>query len=186
MSAYASPVRWRELRAGLIAFAILLAFVEGCPIPPPDETLPWQQGYVSLIRPVQQAVMKPFAWVPRTLRFSQRWALFQAADPDRFRLEVIGRGTGGQDRLLFRAGDPDHDAYATLITQRRIRGTWNPTAEPPGQYRAFAWWLAQRVFADHPDIQIVWLRFERVHIEDGVPRGTGRYAFDQYVYRGRR
>lgn len=179
-------MRWRDIRAGLIAFAIFLGVVEGCPIPPPHETLPWQQGYVGLVRPIQTAIMTPFRWIPRTLHVSQRWALFQAAEPERFRLEIRTRTADNVDRLIFRAGDPAHAAYATTITQRRVRGIWNPNERPPGQYALFTRWLAGRIFAADPKAVVVWFRFERVQIEDGVPRGLGTYAFDSYQYRGTR
>ena len=161
----------------------MLALVEGCPIPPPHETLPWQQGYVSLIRPVQRAVMTPFAWIPRRLRFTQRFALFQAADADRFRLEVRGRTAAGEERIVFRAGDDGE--YTSLLTQRRVRGVWNPTDHPTSQYTAFTGWFADRVLADHPDLEILMFRFARVHIEDGAPRDTGERAFEVTRYRGR-
>lgn len=175
--------RWRDVRAVLIAVAIGLALVEGCPIPPPHETLPWQQGYVSLIRPVQRTIMKPFAWIPRRLRFTQRFALFQAAEPDRFRLEIRARTAAGVERVVFRAGDDD-SAYAQVLTQRRVRGAWNPTDSPTSQWLPFGRWFARRVFADHPDVEVVTLRFARVHIEDGTPRDTGTHAFDIYRSRG--
>ncbi len=178
-------MRWRDLRAGLIAFAIFLALVEGCPIPPPSETLPWQQGYVSMIRPVQHAIMTPFAWIPRLLRFSQRFALFQAAEPDRFRLEIRTRTADGTERLIFRAGDDTYAEYTALLVQRRVRGVWNPTDKPTGQYVAFARWFSKIVFADHPEVQIVGFRMARVQITDGTPHDTGGYAFDLYQYRPR-
>ena len=175
-------MRWRDLRAGLIALAIVLALVEGCPIPPPHETLPWQQGYVSLIRPVQRAVLTPFAWIPRRLRFTQRFALFQAAESDRFRLEVRARTASGEERVVFRAGDDG--AYADLLTQRRVRGVWNPTNRPTSQWPRFVEWFSERVFRDHADVVLVTFQLARVTIEDGEPRDTGDIAFE--AKRGRR
>lgn len=176
-------VRWRDLRAGLIAFAIALALVEGCPIPPPRETLPWQAGYVSLIRPVQRTVMKPFAWIPKRLRFTQRFALFQAAEPDRFRLEIAARTASGAERVVFRASDDDGE-YARELLHRRVRGAWNPTDKPTGQWGLFVRWFAHRVFTEHADVQVVTFRFARIRIEDGTPRDTGTFAFETYRYRG--
>jgi hypothetical protein len=175
-------VRWRDLRAGLIALSITLALVQGCPIPPPHETLPWQEGYVSLIRPVQRALLTPFAWIPRRLRFTQRFALFQAAEPDRFRLEIRARTASGDERVVFRAGE-DGD-YTHLLTHRRVRGTWNPTNRPTSQWPRFVEWFADRVFRDHPDVQVVTFSFARVTIVDGEPRDTGVTAFE--AERGRR
>lgn len=177
-------MRWRDLRAGLIAVAIALALVEGCPIPPPHETLPWQQGYVSLIRPVQRAVMKPFAWIPRRLRFTQRFALFQAAEPDRFRLEIRARTRDGAERVVFRAGE-DGD-YTALLTHRRVRGTWNPTNRPTSQWPRFTQWFADRVFREHADVVSVTFAFGRVAIVDGELRDTGTTAFEVLRTRGPR
>ena len=177
-------MRWRDLRAGLIAVAIVLALVEGCPIPPPHETEDWQQSYVSIIRPAQQVVMTPFAWLPRALRITERFALFQSAEPDRYRFVIVGRTAGGIEHAVFRAGDDG--AYADLLTQRRVRGVWSPTLRPTSQYPAFTRWFAQRAFADHADLAVITFRFERLHIEDGTPRATGTTAFESYQYRGSR
>jgi hypothetical protein len=171
-------VRWRDLRAGLIAIAIFLALVEGCPIPPPHETLPWQQGYVSIVRPVQRAILTPVRWVPRMLRFTQRFALFQAADSARFRLEILA-----DDRIVFRAGSVD-GPYGDELVQRRVRGVWNPTIGPTTQWPAFARWIANRIFADRPGVSTVTLRFQRVHIAEGVAHDVGAIAFPIVRTRG--
>jgi hypothetical protein len=173
--------RWRDVRAGLIAVAIFLALVEGCPIPPPHETLPWQEGYVGVIRPVQRTIMKPFAWIPKRLRFTQRFALFQAAEPDRFRLEVIARVAGGGERVVFRAGD--EGPYTDELVQRRVRGVCNPTYHTTSQWPLFVDWFARRVLAAQPDAEAVMFPVVRVHIEDGTPRDTDQTAFE--ALRGR-
>ncbi len=173
-----------QIRAGLIALAIVLAFVEGCPIPPLHEADPWQRGYVAAIKPVQRAALKPFAWIPRYLRFSQRWALFQAAEPDRYRLEIVIHDATGGQRMLYRAGDADHRTDADVLEYRRVRGAWNPTNRAMGQYGGFAQWFADRVFAAHADATVVRYRMERIVIEDGVPRGLGTYAFERVFRRG--
>ena len=175
-------VRWRELRAGLIAFAIFLALVEGCPIPPPHEVEDWQRGYVSLVRPVQRTIMTPFAWLPRELQITQRFALFQAAEADRYRFVIAGRTRDGVERTLFRAGDDG--PYAALLTQRRLRGVWNPTRHTMRQYPAFTRWFARRAFAEHADLVAITFRFERLHISDGIPTPTGKTAFISTIGRG--
>jgi len=178
--------RWPQIRAGLIAFAIVLGLIEGAPIPPLHEADPWQRGYVEAIAPVQRAVLAPFAWIPRHLHISQRWALFQAARPERYRLEVIGVTAGGTSRLLYRAGDAAHQAYADVLEFRRVRGVYNPTTNVPGQYGAFTTWFAARVFADHPDVGLVRFQMEKVRLDGGVVRGTGEYLFVRHVQRGAR
>ena len=172
----ASDMRWRDVRAGLIAFAILLALVEGCPIPPPGETLAWQKFYVEPVRRVQRAVLTPFAWIPRRLRFTQRFALFQAAEADRYRLEIVARLRDGGERVVFRAGDDG--PYSDILVQRRVRGVWNPTDNPTSQWPRFVEWFARRVLADQPDADFVTFRFVRVHIVGGVPRDTDGTAFE--------
>ena len=171
---------WRQIRDGLIAFAIFLGLVEGCPIPPPQDTLPWQQGYVSVIRPIQKTIMTPFAWLPRWLSVTERFALFQAAEPDRYRLDIRARTRDGGERLLFRAGDDDTD----WMVHRRVRGVWNPTQRPTGQWIAFAKWYAARAFAADQTLEVITLRFERVHVDGGVPNNTGEYAFGIQRVRG--
>lgn len=169
--------RWPEVRAGLIALAITLGLIDGCPLPPAQYVRPWQAPIVDVVRPVQQALLTPVRWIPRYLRFSQRWALFQVAGRDAHRLEIQGRVLGGPWQLLFRAGDPAHAAYAELLHPERVRGTWDPTDRPMSQYPAFARWLTLRVLDDHPELQTVRLRYEKIIIDDGTVRGTGTYVY---------
>ncbi|MBA3452785.1 MAG: hypothetical protein H0T42_06830 [Deltaproteobacteria bacterium] len=178
--------RWPEVRAGLIGLAILLGLVEGCPLPPAQYVRPWQAPFVDIVRPVQQTVLTPVRWIPRHLRFSQRWALFQVAERDAHRLEIQGRVLGGPWQPLFRAGDPSHAAYAELLEQERVRGVWDPTDRTMYQYHAFARWLTQRVLDDRPDLQAVRLRFEKIVIDDGTVRGTGVHVYPFGRERGTR
>lgn len=178
--------RWPQIRAGLIAFAIALGLVEGAPLPPLHEADPWQRGYVAALAPVQRAVLRPFAWLPRGLHVTQRWALFQAASAERYRLEVIAFAADGTSRVLYRAGDPAHQAYADVLAYRRVRGVYNPTTHAPGQYGAFVAWFAARVFADHPDVASLRFRMEQVQLVGGEVRGTGKYMFVRTTQRGAR
>ena len=167
--------RWPHARAGLIALAIAIGLVDGCPLPPPAYVRPWQAPIVDVLRPIQREVLRPFRWVQRALLVTQRWALFQVADRDRYRLEVAGQ-RGGAWELLFRAGDPDHDAYATLLLDERVRGAWNPTDHAALQFLEFAPWFLGHVLAEHPELVAARLQFERIVIEDGEARGTGAYV----------
>jgi hypothetical protein len=140
------------------------------------EADPWQRPLVETIQPIQRGALAPFAWVTRELRFTQRWALFQAASPRRFRMEVEGRDRAGAWRTLYRAGDGGEDAE--LLEYRRIRGAWNPTSRPMATYTAFADWLATRHFAAHADLVAVRIRMERVTISSGTVTGTGERVFE--------
>ena len=169
--------RWPEVRAGLIAVAIAFGLVEGCPLPQPGYERPWQRGYVGVLRPVQQAVLAPVAWLPRDLRFSQRWALFQVGARERFRFTVEGRA-GGAWTVLYRAGDPAHRAYAELLEFRRVQGVWNPTDRIAWRYPQFASWFTARVLADRPDLDAVRIWQERIQVDHGEVTSLGQRWFD--------
>jgi hypothetical protein len=182
---YDPIVRWPELRAGLISFAIVLGVVDGCPIPPPSETPAWERGLVDAIRPFQRWFLWPFTRFHREVRFSQRWALFQDPSRTRYRFEVNGRSSSGPWHPLFRAGDPEHTEYASLLLYRRIHGAWNPTDRPTMQYPGFAEWFLGRVLADHPELTLVGLRQQKVLIDDdGQVHDTGQYDFGMVRGRG--
>jgi hypothetical protein len=175
-------VKWPEIRAGLIALAIGIGLVEGCPIPPPHETPAWERGFVEPIRTVQRAVLTPVAWLGPELHITQRMALFQVSDPDRFRFEIEGQDAAGW-HVIFRAGDAEYDAYEDLIRYRRVLGAFDPIEAPPAPYRPAGAWLAHRILADQPALLAVRMRFERVLLADGAVRGTGVFAFPLVVVR---
>lgn len=185
--------RWPEIRAGLLALAIGLGAVDGCPIPPRRDTLPWQAPIVERIRPVQEAVLAPLRWVTRGLRFSQRWALMQVGPRLGARLTVEGRPAAGLPsapwEVLYRAGDPAHAAFADVLEQHQIYGTWCPTERLPRQQPAFARWFAAYVLAARPDLAEVRLSYEQVTIADGALTPTGRFVWGSVharAARGRR
>lgn len=167
---------WPQVRAGLIALAIVLGLLDGCPLPDRAHRRWWNAPVDDVIRPVQRVVLRPFAWIRGGVRFSQRWALFAGASAHRYRLEVKGGRTSGTWDLLYRAGDPDHRAYADELEDERVRGAWAPYDREQERYRDYARWLSRRVLADHPEYTVVRLSFERVVIERGEVRGTGEHV----------
>lgn len=169
--------RWPELRAGLIAIAVALGLVEGCPQPERGYERGWQHEYVAVLRPVQRALLAPVAWVPRHLRFSQRWALFQVGARERYRLTVEGLA-GGTWTVLYRAGDPEHRAYAGVLEYRRVQGVWNPTDHVAGRYPDFGAWFKARVLAEHPELDAVRMWQERIFVDQGEIAGTGERRFE--------
>jgi hypothetical protein len=167
-------VRWPPIRAGLIAFAIVLGLVDGCPLPSPGKGAPWQRAVAEPIRGAQQVALRPFAWIGERLRIGQRWALYQAPVADKHRLWIDGRDGRGQWHVLFRAGDHAHQEDADLIDYTRPRGAWDPVGVLPQQYPLFAEWVIARALARHPEFLVVRVQLERVRLTtDGVvPTGV--------------
>lgn len=170
------PRRWPAIRASLIGLAILVGLVDGCPLPPEKYVTPAQRPFVDVLRPAQQTLLAPLKWVTRGLRFSQRWALMQAAPRERFRFTVEGRTADGTWTVIYRANDPDHAAFADILETHHIWAVWNPTDRMPGQYNAFIKWFTAHVLANRPDLTAARTKQERVLIEDGELRGTGEFT----------
>lgn len=166
---------WPQLRAGIILLAIVFGLVDGCPLPPPAQTPAWERGFVEPIRAVQRFVLRPVAWIGDDLRVAQRWALYQAPTRDRYRLWVEAQTADGRWTLLFRAGDPAHTAYASLIDSSRPRGTWDPATTVPVQYPLFARWLTQRVLDDNPAYIASRVRIEKVTLTDDGLIASGQF-----------
>lgn len=161
------------MRAGLILLAILFALVDGCPLPTPDNTPEWEKGFVEPIRDVQHVVLKPVGWIRTWLRVSQKWALYQRPTVERFRLWIEGQDAQGRWQILFRASDPDHTDDAAFVDIARVRGAYDPTEKPPGQYPLFARYITQRVLDRHPELVAARMRLEKVHLttDGAVPSG---------------
>ncbi len=175
--------RWPHVRAGAIALVIAIGLVDGCPLPPPAYVLPWQKGYVDVLRPIQRTLLRPFTWVQRVFYVTQRWGLFQAAERDRYRLEIHGR-VGETWALLSRVGDPDHSQYTSLLLDERVRGAWNPTDRAMRQYGVFTQWFLGRVLEEHPELDAARIWFERIVIENGEASNTGKYVMPIVRERG--
>jgi hypothetical protein len=170
--------RWPQVRAGLIALALAIGLVDGCPLPVPPYDSKLQKDIVEAVRPVQRVVLTPFRWITRVFHVTQRWALFQVARRETFRLEVFGR-RGDTWELLFRAGDGDHDRYGDLLLDARVRGSWYPAEERSArQFGPFSEWFLAKVLADHSEYAAARLQFERVVLEpaEGTVRGTGAFV----------
>jgi hypothetical protein len=177
-------VRWPEARAGLIAIAIGFGLVDGCPIPPPEETLDWQKPFVEPIRTVRNVVETPMAWVVPTLRVAQRWALYQAPGEHRYRVWIEGRTADGAWHLVFRAGDPAHAEDAAVLDSARVWGAYDPLEIQPPQYRAFCAWFTARVLAGHPEFQAARVRQEPITIVPGGFEASGKFVFEFVRTRG--
>ena len=159
---------WPEVRAGLIALAILFGLIDGCPLPPKHKTPEWERGFVEPLREAQRAVMKPMAWVRPRLRVAQRWALYQSPSTERYRLWIEGQDIQGRWQILYRASDAEHADDVGFVDASRVRGAYDPTDVPPGQYQLFASYVTQRVLDRHAELVAARVRLEKVRItEDG-------------------
>jgi len=179
--------RWPAARAALIALAIALGLVDGCPIPDRRFTPEWAYGLVDGADRARTAIRRPVASLGEDLDVSQRWALFRGASRRRFRLYLEGKAATGDWQLLHRAGDPEHAAYEDLLAYRRVRGTYSPSGQSArNQYHAFATWLTLRAMDDHPEFVLARIRLERVLIGEGAYTPTGEFTLEHQERRRRK
>lgn len=163
--------RWPAARASLIALAIAIGLLDGCPTPEGTGT----------VESARRWLLQPVDWVKRDLQLTQRWTLFRKASRKRFRIVVDGLDRRGEWQLLYRAGDDEHDdEYGDMLAYRRMRGTYNPRGQlERGQYRRFARWMNRRVLADHPELVVARIRMERIEIRDGTYTPTNEFTMEQ-------
>jgi hypothetical protein len=160
--------RWPSVRALLLALVIVVALIDGAPIPTPRVIahLPPLLQKLSLgLYDVQAFLLAPFRPIKETFGINQRWALFSSTGPLRHRMWVEGRRGDEPWTLLFRALDDQHDYASETLEYRRVRNVWNPNrrgAKP--LYPAFAAWMARRIFLEHPELDQARIRMERVTI----------------------
>jgi hypothetical protein len=171
--------RWPAARAALIAVAIALALVDGCPIPDRRITPQWAHGITGALDDARTAVRRPVAGVVKDLDITQRWILFRGASRKRFRLYLEGQTAAGEWQLLHRAGDPEHAEYEDLLAYRRVRGTYSPSGQNArGQYRPFATWMTLRALDDHPEFSVARTRMEKVQIGEGGYTPIGEFTLE--------
>ena len=181
--------RWRELRAGLIALAIGLGLLDGCPLPTngAERSIAQQRLGGDAARTIDR-VERARSWLLRPVRpaaellgLRQRWKLFAGADRHRYRIAIEVRVEGETAwRLRYRPHDGDHAWLAAAIEYRRMRGAWNPhsTYGARAGYARFADWVADQAFAQDARTVEVRVRMEKIVIGDhGDYRGTGEDAY---------
>lgn len=179
--------RWPAARAALIAVAIALALVDGCPIPDRKNIPEWAYGIVDRANLARTAARRPVVKVATDLDISQRWSLFRGASRKRFRMYLEGKTATGDWQLLHRAGDPEHVEYEDLLAYRRVRGTYNPTGSNPRyQYHPFAAWMTLRALDDHPELAVARTRMEKILIGEGAYTPTGEFSLDHQEWRRRK
>lgn len=177
--ATAIAARWPVARATLIALAMVIGLLDGCPVPPLSKTPKWARGTVETLARIRTRLLAPVEFIGRDLDINQRWALFRGASHKRWRLYIEGQTADGQWELRFRAGDPAHTDYLDQLQYRRMRGTFNPSGQRMrGQYPLFAAWMTARVLAEHPEYVAARTRFERIVIDGGSYEPTGEFSFE--------
>jgi hypothetical protein len=176
---------WPRVRAGLLTLVMVVGLVAGLPFPTDQELSRFPRWYalvVPSLRQAQEFVLVPFRPLAEALVLVQRWNLFSGAKQQRYWLSLEGRErASGRFVVLYRPHDPEHDADASALEYRRVRGAWNPRGlEPQRGYAAFATFEARRLLAERPELDAVRTRIETIRI---LPRGsgfrpTGRYSFE--------
>jgi hypothetical protein len=177
-------VRWPQIRAGLIALAIVFGLIDGLPLPPPKYTPAWEAGFVDALRSMQRTLMWPVKRLTPLLRIGQRWALYQAPGTAPWRMWIEGRAVTGRWVILYRAGDPEHVEEADILDYGRIRGVWDVTGEVPSQFGAFADWITARLLDRHPELTGVRVRMEKVEITSDGVKPLGKFAYIHIRNRG--
>lgn len=179
--------RWPAARAALIALALAIGLVDGCPIPDRRATPTWAHGISDRAEELRKTLLRPVASLGKDLDVQQRWLLFRGASRKRFRMYLEGKTATGEWQLFHRAGDAGHAAYEDLLAYRRVRGTYNPGGrQARSQYYVFATWIILRLLDDHPELAVGRVRMERVQIGDGGYTPTGEFAYEHQERRRRK
>jgi hypothetical protein len=124
----------------------------------------------------RNALLAPFAPFFHYTSTHQQWGLFISAKRQSYRIHIDGRRGRGEWLAVYRApGVLDRDGLAPTLRYRRVRALYNPRLNKGvlAEYHGFVSWVAQRVFAAHPDYDAVRVRMERVAIgAPGTPLQT--------------
>lgn len=165
--------RWPHARAALIALAIVVGLLDGCPIPRGAErpvmerrVPPAVVDVIDAVDRVRTTLLRPFRPLADAAKLRQRWRLFSGANRSRYRMRVEARTGDGDWELVYRVLDDDHAFRADAIEQRHVRGAWNPHAiagARPG-YPAFARWIGGEVLAAFPRYTEVRVAQEKIAI----------------------
>jgi hypothetical protein len=149
--------RWPQIRAGLVAIALVVALVDG---------------------------VRPSAWLAEHLRVSEQFAIYQQPGGTHYRLWIDGQTSDGAWQLVFRAGDAEHAEDAALLESARVWGAYTPAGGGPPQYAVFCAWIGARVLAHHAEFLRVRMRLERVELDAGALIPSRQFEYTSV--RGRR
>jgi hypothetical protein len=179
---------WPSIRAALILLACMIGVIDGCPVPPHDQTRKYAPEWAPTILEIDRfrlGLLKPVRPIADLTLIRQKWSLFSGASLRRFQMRLEGKPRDGQWKTLFRAGDDDVAMYADMLHYRRIRGVWNPSGQRlRGGYDRFCKWMNTRVLADHPEFDQSRVVLERIQIgADGGYTPTGELLHERLLDR---
>ena len=179
---------WPTIRALLLAAALVVGLIDGCPVPSEKDLQLWPPALVPLgpkLTATRAWLMTPFNWIGSGLGVGQRWSLFSGAHESRFRMWIEARAAHGSWQILFRAHDPLHAYQADLIEYRRLRGAWNVYKRGPNAgYPVFVDWISRTIFLDPA------LNFDEVRVRmqpiDVSRRGRTLVGIGEFQHEERR
>ncbi len=202
-----------HVRGALVAVAILVNLLEGCPLP--------RASRANLATPVNQAelqrwsallgdvgvertpeeladqvldasestarvhgqLLAPFAWYFHLTATTQRWSLFPIADTHPVRISIEAL-CGADWEVLYRPFDESARFEADRLEYRRVRGAWNPSIRGPrAAYPTFVDWLASRIARARPDCTEMRVHYEEMSLP---PPGEGEIRYGTFVWEARR
>lgn len=181
---------WPHVRASLVALAIAVGLIDGCPIPRPKAVPADMEETVRSWHRLRRHVMTPFKPLGELARLRQTWKLFPTAKLAQHRMWVEARKSGTREswELLYRPHDPEHDLHADRIEYRRLRGVWNPGSKGTRTgYGPFVEWLAGEIFAARADVDRVRVRMEKIQLapEEGGFVASGSFELEKQEGRAR-
>ncbi|MGB0640493.1 MAG: hypothetical protein ACPGTU_14240 [Myxococcota bacterium] len=112
-------------------------------------------------------VVRPWRRLERKLALGQNWGLFTYADPYAGRLVIEGSRGGNAWETLYSAPHDDGSELAELLHYRRVRAIWDDAGDRPHPgkfYNRWVTWIAGWVFENNPEVNVVRVRFDQVHI----------------------
>jgi hypothetical protein len=177
---------WPATRSVLVALLLVVALIDGCPIPSNTRTAPALLPTVKSLRKLRTTLMKPTKKVRDGFRLHQTWKLFPTANLNQHRMWVEGRTDRKAEwEILYRPDDPEHTFKADEIEFRRLRGAWNPGRSPRRGYTPFTKWVAREIFAARPDLNEVRVRLENIKVKpkQGTYESVGKFQFERSIRR---
>jgi hypothetical protein len=177
---------WPATRSVLVGLVILIALIDGCPIPSNKRTPPALLPTVKDLRKLRTSLMKPTRKLRDGFRLHQTWKLFPTANINQHRLWIEGRtDRSAAWEIIYRPDDDEHDFKADEIEYRRVRGAWNPGRSPRRGYTPFTKWVAKEIFAARPDLNEVRVRLENIKVrpKQGRFESAGKFQFERSIRR---